>query len=999
MQIRKTYSGTIERKLLPDRTDFAGVRGDNRSCRLTFVFGPAYDNYSKSIIFSTKLTSPYGEVQARYTLVNDSFDIPIEITSVDDKTVSYHIVFSRQDPETLQNIVVETSQRSYLRFGDAPAPDLTNNKQDDFYTVISRTAYVDSEFYPNVITDKAEIIFVTYDGTEYILPMEVPFLVNGVIPSVFIDKKQLSPDFFFINDNSELLDLVAQTGAVAHNVVSGDLFLLVTDAPSIAENWITIFTNDLEYFSLTVKGDTEIEGDTSIGGGITVDGPAVLGGGSTLQGDATIEGNAVFNLDSNVQGTSHVVGDISTDANLEVTGTSNLNGDVQINSGVVVDGLSLLKGDVTADSNLEVKGSSSFIGDVTADGVSVQTISAVGAVACGGITSEGDVEVKGKTSLIDDVTFGAKIITPLTIGSVVLTDADGALSTSIISKSELDSLDNIESNIQLQINGLATSTGTSLDEKVAIDQSIVNGDKFVLTDAEGKINTFRKIVDDDIPATLVRTSNFETHSTDEDIHIKSTERTKWDAQIPLAGSSAITGALVPLVDKTNDLGTLNKGWRALYTNKAEVADSITIGGSLTIDGDIILNGSAWEITPQKATTDATLFSLRGGATTALTSKQYSGISVRLADGVLDSSAVFDSIGTFRIGDSIYILEPTVVTPTDDYFILSSGKYYEVVPFSRYTYDTVENVYTQDDAGLHLLAGGEYVDMSSVTSYYSVSGDDMQPVATRRESIDMVDGGIVFWDEENLQLGSKSLIASDLPNHSAELLTSGIIPDERISDTVSRVEDRNNALSLKVNITQTLDDKNKFVKTDVEGKINTFAVIADADIPVTIARAQAINEHIEDDTKHATAEQKTEWSNNIFEVLDALCIPVSSCMDLFKNRVGLSKCPMLDTADVTDFSGMFFQCSKIKSIPSFDVSKGVNFEDMLQGCTLLSSAELIGCRYSFEVDTTALTGEGLNTLYTSLGTAELNQTITLTQAQYDSSDPLIATAKNWDFVIV
>ena len=75
-----------------------------------------------------------------------------------------------------------------------------------------------------------------------------------------------------------------------------------------------------------------------------------------------------------------------------------------------------------------------------------------------------------------------------------------------------------------------------------------------------------------------------------------------------------------------------------------------INGTLTVNGDIIQNGAAYETHAEKIYTRDDYIIMRDGAIAALAPGDYAGFQVKLYDGVNDGRLVIDSSGTARVGD-------------------------------------------------------------------------------------------------------------------------------------------------------------------------------------------------------------------------------------------------------------------------------------------------------------------------------------------------------------
>ena len=75
-----------------------------------------------------------------------------------------------------------------------------------------------------------------------------------------------------------------------------------------------------------------------------------------------------------------------------------------------------------------------------------------------------------------------------------------------------------------------------------------------------------------------------------------------------------------------------------------------VDGDLTVNGDIIQNGSAYETHAEKVYTKNDLIITRDGAVSGLSTGQYTGIQAKKYDGTNDGQLVFDKDGEARVGD-------------------------------------------------------------------------------------------------------------------------------------------------------------------------------------------------------------------------------------------------------------------------------------------------------------------------------------------------------------
>lgn len=84
--------------------------------------------------------------------------------------------------------------------------------------------------------------------------------------------------------------------------------------------------------------------------------------------------------------------------------------------------------------------------------------------------------------------------------------------------------------------------------------------------------------------------------------------------------------------------------------KVEATNGATIDGTLTVNGDIIQNGSAYETHAEKLYTKKDIIITRDGAVSALSAGDFTGIQATKYDGTNDGQLVFDKDGEARVGD-------------------------------------------------------------------------------------------------------------------------------------------------------------------------------------------------------------------------------------------------------------------------------------------------------------------------------------------------------------
>lgn len=85
------------------------------------------------------------------------------------------------------------------------------------------------------------------------------------------------------------------------------------------------------------------------------------------------------------------------------------------------------------------------------------------------------------------------------------------------------------------------------------------------------------------------------------------------------------------------------------TGDATLKDT-EVDGTLTVNGDIIQNGSAYETHAEKLYTKKDIIITRDGAVSGLSTGEYTGIQAKKYDGTNDGQLVFDKDGEARVGD-------------------------------------------------------------------------------------------------------------------------------------------------------------------------------------------------------------------------------------------------------------------------------------------------------------------------------------------------------------
>ena len=120
--------------------------------------------------------------------------------------------------------------------------------------------------------------------------------------------------------------------------------------------------------------------------------------------------------------------------------------------------------------------------------------------------------------------------------------------------------------------------------------------------------------------------------------------------------------------------------------------------------------------------------------------------------------------------------------------------------------------------------------------------------------------------------------------------------------------------------------------------------------------------------------------------------------MFNNCSNLTTIPQLDTSKVTTMTYMFNNCSKLTTIPQLDTSKVTSWSSVFNNCTSLTSIGIYGFTHSVDVTYTALGHDALVAFLNQAGNAyNSSQKITMGSAKLallSDEEKAIATNKGW-----
>jgi len=241
--VKYIYEGSDTRKLRLTGQQAESVAGDNNSTILSFDFPEMYDTYSKEILFDCYLESDIlGKYKPRYLITGDIFQIPYELTANASKTnLKFNIQFTSEDYTT-----IELSQQSQIYISYSP---VISPSDDSTYTnevlQLTNKAHISTEYSEDAEEDRPVLTFTTLSGATQQVILNMPYLVDSLIPSRFIPGGVIV-DEFFITDPSLLTTLTTASPPDFAIITAGayekNIYLCVGADPSQITSWMTIYS-------------------------------------------------------------------------------------------------------------------------------------------------------------------------------------------------------------------------------------------------------------------------------------------------------------------------------------------------------------------------------------------------------------------------------------------------------------------------------------------------------------------------------------------------------------------------------------------------------------------------------------------------------------------------------------------------------------------------------------------------------------------------------------
>lgn len=204
-------------------------------------------------------------------------------------------------------------------------------------------------------------------------------------------------------------------------------------------------------------------------------------------------------------------------------------------------------------------------------------------------------------------------------------------------------------------------------------------------------------------------------------------------------------------------------------HNAEVVNDLKVGADVMIGGDLHVAGKAYIDDVIEQQTEGNFITLRANNQQAMTPQELSGVLINNTDGQGNIVAIVtDKDGVARVGD----VTGTRTTYAKLYLVVSTGKYYtddtyttEVSPTGTLIkWDTYEKTEDETLGTIEAWTNAIFVTISSLNP-------DLEPLATRKESADMNDQGLVKWNDNGAKLDTLPL-----PTVNGQKLVATVTPD-------------------------------------------------------------------------------------------------------------------------------------------------------------------------------------------------------------------------------
>lgn len=205
-------------------------------------------------------------------------------------------------------------------------------------------------------------------------------------------------------------------------------------------------------------------------------------------------------------------------------------------------------------------------------------------------------------------------------------------------------------------------------------------------------------------------------------------------------------------------------------NNAEVVNDLKVGADVMIGGNLHVAGKAYIDDVIEQQTEGNFLTLRANNQQAMGLQELSGVLINNTDGLGNIVAIVtDKDGVARVGD----VTGTRTTYAELYLVVSTGKYYtddtyttEVTPQgSLIKWDTYEKIEDETLGTIEAWTNAIFITISSLNPA-------LEPLATRKETADMNDQGLVKWNTTG-----KKLDTIPLPTINGQKLVGTVTVDD------------------------------------------------------------------------------------------------------------------------------------------------------------------------------------------------------------------------------
>ena len=406
------------------------------------------------------------------------------------------------------------------------------------------------------------------------------------------------------------------SNAVIDNATVGAQTVMSENVDTLTARQLQATTANID----TLESDTaevrELNSENAYFG--SVNAQSFTGQGVNITGDITASNKV---QGKTVQTTEKVVTPALESTETELKGKTTVRGDVYFPE----------TGDKIYGEYLEIE-ADKVKADIEADTVNATSVTA-GSVTATGVATQG-LLVMGNSRFMGEVQAAGIVPVP---GQILDIRTDTLIADSVDAIS-------VEGDT-VKANSLTTETPTGSSQLVGYD---ANG-KLIPVDAGLDPSNYWELVTGD--QTSIQPKDEKTIKTTD---LKATDK----VTVGDPDQGILSNGELLVMGETTLNGTLEAGDTTIfgYLTVSDAGDFDTtlrdteVDGDLTVNGDIIQNGSAYETHAEKVYSKNDLIITRDGAVSGLATGQYTGIQAKKYDGTNDGQLVFDKDGEARVGD-------------------------------------------------------------------------------------------------------------------------------------------------------------------------------------------------------------------------------------------------------------------------------------------------------------------------------------------------------------